>query len=112
MLEIPPQQERALADATFARRVFAFLRDEADDVARKYDDAALRELVRRALATGRELRIESERELVRWAYLGVLTGEACFADEATRGVMTRGGDDPEKVGRHLDKLVTARGRAR
>jgi hypothetical protein len=98
MLTIRPHQQRELADEHFRRRAVSFLRTDAAELTQQMSDADLDATVERAAVTGREIGISSERELVKWAFVGVLTRGEAFDDERVKGPLRDlGSADQTKV---------------
>jgi hypothetical protein len=106
LLKIRSQQQQTLADDHFIRRTVSFLRLEAPNETKDMSNQELRTNVERAVVTGREIGITSERELVRWALVGVLTRGAAYEDERIKGPLCdMGPKDQTKVAALLDLVA-------
>jgi hypothetical protein len=101
---IRPEQMRTLADLSFRTRAVSFLRRELPAQTEGMTNLELDTLVGRAMETGRAMDLTSERELVRWSVVGLLTHGAAFEDKQLRLHIESYPPDPDRVGALLAKL--------
>jgi hypothetical protein len=105
MLTIRPDQQQTLADDEFRERAVSFLRADAAEATKDATDAELHATVDRAMVTGREIGVTSERELVKWALVGVITRGSAFDDERVKGPLREiGPEDQTKVDALLHQI--------
>jgi hypothetical protein len=105
LLEIKREQQQLIADYAFRERVVSFLRNEVLPLTQSMSDAELRVTVDRAMESGREIGVTSERELMKWALIGILSQGSAFENENIKGPLRNlGVDDQTKVETLLREL--------